>query len=41
MKDAHGLPCGEMILNADRIQIIVQAANFVDKMWNDCDCSSK
>ena len=33
--------CGAAILNSDKIQLIVQTAEFLDKVWSDSDCSSK
>lgn len=39
--DGKDVPCGKMILNTDRVQIIVQTAKFIDKIWTDGNCLRK
>ena len=39
--DEDGVPCGEEILNADRVQIVVTTAMFIEEMWSNSSCDSK
>lgn len=40
-KDDKGLLCRDLILNSDRIRIVVRVGTFIEELWQDCYCSSK
>ena len=41
MVDEKGHLCWQAISNSDRVQIIIQAVEFIDNLWTKCDCDSK
>ena len=39
--DIEGNACGSTILNADRLQIVVSTAMFMERMWQQSNCNSE
>ena len=39
-KDMLDKPCGDVILNADRAQIVLKTHLYIQSLWDDSDCKS-
>lgn len=39
--DSHNKPCSDVILNADRTQVVMLTHRYISSIWDDSDCNSK